>query len=443
MSVELIKNIKSLTKIQLKQNKNMFIIAISALGVFMLVSNIGLLFYRSDAISTFIDTSNLILGVFLAMLLAIIPITTNILTNNKISMYPGTSVSRFLSRILADHIVIVAIFAFAFLMYCIEYPILMAISAGGADFLLTYAFDINYALVGTLNIMSYYLLLYGICILVYSLATKLGMIKTIILYTGIIIVVILLLKNDIISLSVAKDWILEERNLGIFILKTWSIWLITMLLSFLVANSTKVMKEEVHGIKFIIIPLGCIVIFFSAANTSSGNVTNSYYYNGTEISNFKELKKTDIYKETLVKCDGLNLAKMMNLGIHSGLHFLTEKQAIDGGIIANDSSLKNEILVVTFFPAQKCNNQYVYDYYLENMTISTKNSLLYYSFPNTKTIYNFLWGNSYKFLNSYDYDYESDLNRTYINIYNYEYDNNPDMNAKVVYIIAPDSVMIN
>jgi len=427
MSVELIKNIKSLTKIQLKQNKNMFIIAISALGVFMLVSNIGLLFYRSDAISTFIDTSNLILGVFLAMLLAIIPITTNILTNNKISMYPGTSVSRFLSRILADHIVIVAIFAFAFLMYCIEYPILMAISAGGADFLLTYAFDINYALVGTLNIMSYYLLLYGVCILAYSVATKLGMIKTIVLYMGIAIVAIVLLTNNIISLSGVKVWVLEERNFGIFVLKTWSIWLITMLLSFLVAKSMKVMKEEVHGIKFIIIPLGCIVVFFSAVYPRSENTMSSYYYNGTEISNFKELIKTDIYKETLVKCDGLNRAKMENLNVYGGIQFLTETQAIYAGIIADNNTLKNEILVVTFFPAQKCNNQYIYEYYLENMTISEKNSLLNYSFPITKTVFNFQWGNSYKFLNGYDFNYES----------------NPDLNSKVVYIIAPDSVMIN
>ena len=244
-------------------------------------------------------------------------------------------------------------------------------------------------------------------------------------------IVVFLFKSDIITFIGIRDYFGEERNLGIYVYKTWSIWFITMILSFLVASSTKTIKEELRGIRFVvcIAIIGCFIVtaFLPLSSSSSskdfGNI--SIY---SSASKFNELKETNIYKETVVKCDALNRAKVASLARSPQIYFMTETEAMKGGILENDSSLKGEIVVVTFFPDEKYNNQYIYQYYLDNMTISCKNSVLNYSFPKTKTFLNLLWGNSYKFLDSYDLE----------NIGDY-----PDIYLKSVLIIAPESVMIN
>ncbi|SEW36500.1 hypothetical protein [[Clostridium] fimetarium] len=431
MLMELIKNIKSLTKIQLRQNKNLVVVAISALALCMLISNLGLIFnHNGESTSLFISINNIIPGILFLILLAIIPISTNMLTNKKISMYPSTGISRFASRILADHICILIILGFTFLMYCIEYPILMAISAGGSDMVVSFAFDIKYALVGTINVLSYYLLAYGVSVLMYCIATKLGVIKSIFFYIGFFMIVIFLFKSNIITFIGIRDYFGEERYLGMYVYKTWSIWFITMIISFLVASSTKTIKEELRGIRFVvcIAIIGCFIVtaFLPLSSRSSKNFGNISIY--SSASKFNELKETNIYKETVVKCDAFNRDKIAALSISPQIYFMTETEAMKGGILENDSSLKGEIVVVTFFPDEKYNNQYIYQYYLDNMTISCKNSIIDYSFSNTKTVINFLWGDSYKFLDSYDLEYSG--------VY-------PDINEKSVMIIAPESVMIN
>ena len=433
MSVELIKNIKSLTRIQLLQNKHILICIISALGVFIPLSNLGMILNHNDETSTLVISTNFVPIIFFLILLAIIPRSTNILTNKKISMYPGTGISRFVSRILADHISIMIILGFTFFMYCIGYPVLMAIRAGGADISVAFAFDIKYALVGTINVLSYFMLAYGVSVLLYSVATKLGGIKTIILYTVIFMIAVVLLKSNIISYIGVRDYFGEERNFYIFVFKTWSIWFITMILSLLVASSTKIIKDDVRGIKSIVyIAIIGFFIFTSFVPTSSIGTSINYgdISSYSAASKFEELKETNIYKETLVKCDELNRAKVVDLISRRSpkIYFMKETEAIKGGILDNASSMRGEILVITFFPDEKFNDQYMYKYYLDNMTISCKNSVLNYSFPKTKTFLNLLWGNSYKFLESYDLE----------NIGHY-----PDIYLKSVLIIAPESVMIN
>ena len=150
-------------------------------------------------------------GILFLILLAIIPISTNILTNKKISMYPSTGISRFASRILADHICILIILGFTFLMYCIEYPILMAISAGGSDMVVSFAFDIKYAFVGTINVLSYYLFAYGVSVLMYCIATKLGVIKSIFFYIGIFMIVVFLFKSNIITQINPKYYVIISK----------------------------------------------------------------------------------------------------------------------------------------------------------------------------------------------------------------------------------------
>jgi len=428
MSVELIKNIKVLTRIQLRQNKNMIIGSISVLGLFMLISNFGLIFYHNDQTSSFfINTNNQVPAIFIALFATIFIFTTNIITNTRISMYPGTNISRFISRVLSDHIFMVIVFTSSLLMYCIEYPILLLINEGRGDLLITSSFDIKYVLVGIINVLSYILMAYGISILIYSVVTKLGVLKTIILYTAIFIVGVMIIKIRYISPNDLKNYFVAEKSLGIFILKTWSIWFISIILTFLIAKKVKIMKEEVSGIRLFMIPFFFIMIIVFGHSETSSHYSGHY----TAQSRFEQLKQTSIYKETLVKYDSLNYKKLFSLNSSFDLFVISETEALKGGIINSDYNLNNQIVVITFFPADKYNNQYIYQYYLDNMNISCEDSFVKFNFPNTKTLHNFWWGDSYKFLKSYD------LNDNKILYSSGRYNN------LTSYIITPDNIVKN
>jgi len=438
MSVELIKNIKSLTKIQLKQNRKMLVVAISALGLFVLISNLGLIINIDNQLPSFFEnTTSELPQIFLALFLAIIIFTTTILTNNKISLYPSTSISRFVSRVLTDHIYMIIILVSSLLMYCIEYLILLVINEVRGDLLLVNAFDIKYALVGIINVMSCFLMVYGILILLCCVATKLGTLKTIILYSVIFIVWAMLIKGSIIEINGILNYFSKEEILGLFVLKTWCIWLISIILSFLVATRIKTMKEEVGGgwiiitIIIIFILIGTFGTFstFSSSGTTTGSSWESYTAFG--ISRFQQLKKTYINKQTLVKCNNFDYNKFLKLQSSLDLYMLSETQALNGGIIDRKYSLNNEILVITLFPADKSNNQYIYQYYLDNMNISCEDSFMKYDFPNIKTVQNLFWGDSYKYLESYDLNDNKLLNTSGRN------------NNQMVYIITSDDLVKN
>jgi len=425
MSVELIRNIKALIKIQLKQNKNAFMIFIGIIGAITFDSNLNLIFDKNVNSSLFTNVGGsgpfLIIG--FCMLFAIMSI--NILTNQNISMYPGTSISRFISRILSDNIMILAIIIFTFLLYCIEYPILLAIKGGGADISTIFSFDIEYAFISMIYVLSYYLMAYGIFVFIYALATKLGVKKTIISYTGFLGLFVMLIKYNIISLFGIFDYFRDEKSIGIFVLKTWSIWIFTLLLAFLIAKSFKIMKEESSNAKLIMLPVGFVIIMIFAFSIRSNVGATSESY--TAVSKFQQLKETDIYKETLVKCDNPNYKNLLTSNSNISFMPMSQTEAYNAGILENNNFLKDEVLVVIFFPDGKCKNQYLYQYYLDNMTITCDDSMLDVRFPKTKTILNFLWGDSYKFLDGYDINKDDSITSS-------------GMARATGFVIAPDSV---
>lgn len=428
MSMELMKNIKALTKIQLKQNKNKLIIIICIMAGLTLISNINIIFLNKlvEADSFFAYASKMTSIFLYGVCIISTCFTTNILTNSNISMYPGTNRSRFISRVFSDNILILEVVIFSFFIYCIEYPILLAIKGGNADISLVFAFDLKYALVSMVYILSYYFMAYGLFVFLYSLATILGMKKTIFYYTSIFIIFILLENYNVISLNCIINYIKNENNLGIFLLKTWSIWFVTIVCAYLIANRLKIMKEEIIS-KFIIVPVGFAVLFIFSFLTNAGVTYSSSY---SDYSQYSELKTIDIYKETLVKCNYINLKNMFNNKSNVDLCLaISQERAYDEGILENKVSLQDEVLVITFFPDGKCKNQYLYQSYLDNMTITCENSMLKFELAKTKTILNFLWGDSYKFLSSYDID---------------ENDSVKNLNLKpVVYIIYPENIVIN
>ena len=128
-----------------------------------------------------------------------------------------------------------------------------------------------------------------------------------------------------------------------------------------------------------------------------------------------------------MKCDALSYKKMAN-EYRINFNYISQTDAYKAGILENDYSLNNEVLVTTFFPGVKCKNQYIYQYYLDNMIISYEDSILNISCPTTKTILNFLWGDSYKFMKGYDLNNDDSLYSS-------------GMGAACIFIIAPDNLI--
>ena len=234
-----------------------------------------------------------------------------------------------------------------------------------------------------------------------------------------------MIKCNIISLFGIFDYFRDEKSIVIFVLKTWSIWILTLLLAFLIAKSFKIMKEESSNAKLIMLPVGFVIIMIFAFSIRSNVGATSESY--TVVSEFQQLKETDIYKETLVKCDNPNYKKILSSNGNVSFSPISQTEAYNAGILENNNMLKDEVLVIICFPDGKCKNQYLYQYYLDNMTITCDDSMLDVRFPKTKTVLNFLWGDSYKFLNGYDINKDDKINLS-------------GMARATGFVIAPDSV---
>ena len=108
MSLEL-KNIKKLIRIQIKHKIITLLIFSIISGIFSVFSVINYLKdlkkYDVQFITNLSDSTLIVSLLFIPFLCLL---TTNILSNKEISMYPGTIKTRFTSRIITDHIYIIA-----------------------------------------------------------------------------------------------------------------------------------------------------------------------------------------------------------------------------------------------------------------------------------------------------------------------------------------------
>lgn len=431
MSMELIRNIKALTKIQLKQIKNLYIAVIIGMGFLTLIPNLDFIRPNTDGY-LFNNMANGI-SVLLVIFGFIIAILTNsILSNRQISMYPSTTMSRYISSVLADHIGMIGVVILSFVFYCLEYIILLIMKFFGADILITSAFDIRYAVVGMLYILSYYLMFYGIFVLMNCLFTKIGLIVSVVLFLGLGIVFNLLFRTNIKLSMYIINYFTEERSLWMFVIKTWSIWLIGLLVAAMIAHSIKVMSERETSMKLLIIPTTFFIMIIIAGLSMSGYEETSGVERTSEELIYKEIfneyKETHLFSINLVKLNTVEEGLDLNYA-SSRLYELTQNEAREAGIITDDVNLEqDEILAYTFFPKEKIMNNYLYEYYSKNLSLSCNKSSLKYRYPKTQTVLTFFWGDGYKFLDTYKME-ESILDTT------------DTYGTAIVFIITPDENM--
>jgi len=147
-----------------------------------------------------------------------------------------------------------------------------------------------------------------------------------------------MIKCNIISLFGIFDYFRDEKSIVIFVLKTWSIWILTLLLAFLIAKSFKIMKEESSNAKLIMLPVGFVIIMIFAFSIRSNVGATSESY--TVVSEFQQLKEADIYKETLVKCDNPNYKKILSSNGNVSFSPISQTEAYNAGILENNNLVK-------------------------------------------------------------------------------------------------------
>lgn len=390
MSMESINNIKALTKIQLRQNKRKFILLLSVILILFLYSEFNFLLNNHGNSSYFIKISPLKSSYFLLIFCYISFSALNIITNKRISIFPGTNSSRFISRIVSDLIMMISTLVLAFVLYCTQYLILFILQQFGRDMNIHYAFDIKYGLYGILYLLSYFLLVYSICAFLGVLYSKLKIVRFFISYSIFIVGFILLIKMNVIEFSYIISFFTAETDIGVFLLKTWSIAFIVLFISFQVVLSIKIMETEESEANLIFAPVIIFIFLGAISNTAitTNNIKTDSIYN---------YKNDYICNKQIVSYYG-NIKKLP-----TNFRVTTLNDAKRAGFVDTRFTLAtDEVLAISFMPDTKCEGKHIYANYLDNLHITYKSPEFHYEIPQTKTIINFPFGDTYKFISGYE-----------------------------------------
>ncbi len=174
------KNIITLVKIQFWQNRQAYLgLMCLELGCLFLgivrdmQSAVGLVGIRAGNMGEMLCQASL-LTVYLIALRAY-----NNAQDKKISMYPGTKKTRYLSRLLFDHLFLTAHAAYLAVLYLLSYGIYLLIHLALPQIRLQYFFSWQYLFAGCVRVFLFSMALYSLANLVYLLAYWLGMVRSV------------------------------------------------------------------------------------------------------------------------------------------------------------------------------------------------------------------------------------------------------------------------
>lgn len=239
-----IKNIIKLVKVQAYQKKNMLFFFAGFVGTLKVLTLISTFFVKGNIhIITDINIDTLYLPLLFIPLLAIA--SSNILTNSELKMYPGTVRTRYISRLLTDHLFIVLSYIILLGINILCEFVILVIKHTNQNLGTCLLFDAKYWLMGFVVYVSLGSLMYMIIVLINTYASILPIIVNILIVVGVI-AIWRIFPDDMEDLSGEAINFIISSNIGIgnLVFRVFLIWTIIILLGLTGTFMTKVWKEE-------------------------------------------------------------------------------------------------------------------------------------------------------------------------------------------------------
>lgn len=307
---EFLTNVHQQLQINLIQQKNRVIGLVSTPAFYVLFLTVlaAVTFYISKEVEYFSVFNGYSGFIWIGIACILVP-AHQMFRNDAISMYPGNVITRYLGRILADHLQMFFYILFVGLLYVVQCGLFWLFLQGKTGVDVSVIFDPRYLLVGLLRFSAYSMALYGGFALFWALEARFGIRFHIVFYAGLLCLVCYWVLVHPKFLTGIGRWMQGKHTalfpyLSVFVL----IWLVCIVAAGIVAcyvRSWKIgQKANYIGILVAVLTFFCIAVVSntmisvefdtSEAELESGEADNRMPYEpvyGTE----------DLYSSILIR----------------------------------------------------------------------------------------------------------------------------------------------
>lgn len=406
-----LKNIKKLVKLQLKQKLQLLLFVVVMLSIFCISSIYNFFNTLGESGNNFIldiNGNNLIISILFIPFLSLL--STNILSNNEIKMYPGTIRTRYISRLITDHICIVLSY-FVILSINIVLDLIAVIAKlFGKPLNISGLFDIKYWIMGFVIYVSLGFMVY-MCIAfintVFSKIPALGII-------AIALFVYMLFKNKIFDFNefiynVKTFYFSPNIGIGTIAIRALITWFVFLIFGYLLTFVIKSWDDEFPQFKIMVTWIIELFIFTITATNiyfESSNETSEPIDYSTDKYSYTKEYYMDIPKD--VSTNELQLdydIEKYDYPIY--VASFSYNEAVKYGLIDKSIEIPDgKMFVRLYSPKILVNNKEINKNLLDSIEIDLKNETV--NFTEDYRIYltnNFL-GNLFQFEKDYHAEYE-------------------------------------
>ena len=268
-----INNTIKLVKVQIKQKGNLLIYCAGLIAAIKLFS-LFLLFIDTSNINfiTDLNEGNTFTPIVFVPILAMC--STNILTNKELTMYPGTIRTRYISRILTDHILIISLYFILLGINIITEGIIFLLRLIGFNVGTNFLFDFKYWLIAFAIYVSIGSLIYMLITAINTIASVIPNIVTIIFA----IIIFFAARYEVFNPETLLNNIFDFHfsagmGIGKLVLHAIIVWIALLIIGIMATFLTKTWKAEFSTPKNLImylLDLFILIFIFLGATIYDG-----------------------------------------------------------------------------------------------------------------------------------------------------------------------------
>lgn len=350
----------------------------------------------------------------------------NILSDSRISMYPGTISSRFCARLCSDYLIFLGFTIIYGGFYVANSGLLHILARREPNLNVENSFSLNYLTAGMLQMFCGCLFLHSLFVLCYTFFTKLQTVAS-----AILTAVVILLANWLIAiekLDLYEVWDLltgKGMTLGEYLAFFLAVWGICTFLSFLIVVRIEAFKKPSYYLLWIVltgITLGgssCIRMMESiAAYEDTAYQEKEYDFLKKALRKdftfyFSDAKQgSQIIHQVL---DGIVPKDAGGMLPFCQVTVLTEKEAKEEGFLEQDFSLgKNQMLFRAAVSNLTYREQYVYENIIKGLTIYQEGSDIFWKREPCGNVISSAFGKDYEKCHDTEYDISHYLERLWV-----------------------------
>jgi len=349
----------------------------------------------------------------------------NILSDDKISMYPGTVTGRFCARLCSDYLIILGFTLIYGGFYAANSIVLHLLTGREPNLNVRNTFSIPYLLTGMLQMFCGCLFLYSLLVLCYTFFSK---IKTI--TSTVLTIVSILLANWLISMEKLNLYEIgdlltgKKLTLGSYLAFLLAVWGICTILSFLITCTVESYKKQSYYLLWLVLT----GISIGGSTCIKMQQSTSFYEYGDFPKKQCSFQKKELRKDFIFRFEDVEQgSQIINRIIEEGIaqkeemyHLpvydvpvLTVKEAKEKGYLEHNFSLaENQMLFCIAASEISYRNQYLYENMINSLNVYQEGHMVFWKQERCGSVISSAFGTDYEKC----HDTEYNLNR-YLEVY--------------------------